>query len=122
MATRTTPTEVKEIYPTDMLDAAVQKYIDVANLIVTANVTCGLAAATLEEIERWITAHLIASTQERQTKSERLGEAEVVYSGEYGPGLQSTTYGQTAMMLDTCGGLSSMGKKAIKMTAITSFE
>ena len=122
MATRTTPTEVKEIYPTDMLDAAVQIYINVANTIVTANVTCGLTDAVLEEIERWITAHLIASTQERQTKSERLAEAEVVFTGEYGPGLQATTYGQTAMMLDTCGGLASMGKKAIKMTAITSFE
>ena len=122
MATRTTPAEVKEIYPTSMTDAAVQIYINVANIIVTANITCGLSAAILEEIERWLAAHLIASTQERQTKSERLAEAEVVFTGEYGPGLKSTTYGQTAMMLDTCGGLASMGKKALKLTAITSFE
>ena len=118
----TTPTEVKEIYPTDMTETQIQAYINVAEVIVAANVTCGLSTTVLEEIERWLTAHLIASTQERQTKSERLGEAEVVYTGEYGPGLESTTYGQTAMMLDSCGGLAAMGKKAIKMTSITSFE
>jgi len=122
MATRTTPTEVREIYPTDMTDDQIQAYINVANIIVTANITCGLSDTILEEIERWLTAHLITSTQERQTKSERLAEAEVVFTGEYGPGLQSTTYGQTAMMLDTCGGLASMGKKTLKLTAITSFE
>jgi len=119
---RTTPVEVKEIIDTSLTDSQITAYIGIANTIVTNNVTCGLAASALEEIERWLTAHLISITQERQVKKEKLGEAELTYAGEYGTGLKSTSYGQTVLMLDTCGGLANLGKKAINLTAVTSFE
>jgi len=129
MATRTTPDEVREIITTDLTDPQIQVWIDVANALVTANVTCGLSEATMEEIERQLTAHLISllptsGAGSLPVKRERLGEAEVTYvtSAFAGGGLKSTIYGQAALALDSCGGLGKMGKKAISLTAITSFD
>ena len=62
MARRVTATEVKVIITTALSDTAVEAFIDMANLEVTNTVTCGLAAATLKEIERWLSAHLISIT------------------------------------------------------------
>lgn len=129
---RTTVTEVREIITTTLTDPQVQTWIDIASAIVTANVTCGLSAATLEEIERQLTAHFISLLPSTEgggvtppIKKERLGEAEVTYEmGAYTSSEQlgTTVYGKTALMLDTCGGLANVGKKAISIKAITSFE
>lgn len=125
---RTTATEVREIITTTLTDDEIDVWIGVANTIVTANVTCGLSDAVLEEIERQLTAHFISllpgsGSGAMPIKKEKIAEAEVTYADVFsGGGLNSTVYGQTALMLDTCGGLANMSKKAIKMTAITSFE
>jgi hypothetical protein len=122
MASRVTPTEVKAIINTSLTDSAIDAYITSANSMVTNAVTCGLGAAVLKEIERWLTAHLIAITKQRQTTKEKLGEAAVEYAGTFGEGLKSTSWGQMALDLDACGGLAKLGKRAISVTAITSFE
>ena len=122
MAVRVTATDVRAIIPTSLLDAAIDAYIKIANPMVTNTVTCGLSEAVLKEIERWLTAHLISITQERMTTEEKLGEASVKYSGVFGEGLKSTTYGQMVLQLDTCGQFGNLGKKEITITAITSFE
>ncbi|KKL57637.1 hypothetical protein LCGC14_2233380, partial [marine sediment metagenome] len=105
-----------------LLDAAIDAYIAVANPMVTNTVTCGLSASVLKEIERWLTAHLISITKDRMTTEEKLGEATVKYSGRFGEGLKSTSYGQTVLMLDTCGSFAKLGKKDVKIIAVTSFE
>lgn len=123
MATRTTAAEVKQIMPTSLADAVVEYYITVAAEMVDdldANTTLG--ATRLEEIERWLAAHLIAITRERQGQKEKIGDAEITYAGKYGMNLQSTSYGQQAAMLDTSGTLAQLGKKKISIKAITSFE
>ena len=122
MAARVTATEVRVIIETALLDAAIEAYIAVANPMVTNTVTCGLSASILKEIERWLTAHLIAITKDRTTTEEKLGEASVKYSGRFGEGLKSTSYGQTVLMLDTCGSFAKLGKKDVKIIAVTSFE
>lgn len=129
---RTTVTEVREIITTDLTDAQVTTWINIANTIVTANVTCGLSDAVLEEIERQLTAHFISllPTSEGSgvglpIKSEKLGDASVSYDVSMftqGGTMGSTVYGKTALMLDTCGGLAAMGKRKISIKAITSFE
>ncbi len=119
---RVTATEVKAIITTALGDTAVEAFIDIANPMVTNTVTCGLAATTLKEIERWLTAHLISITQERMTTEEKLGEAAVKYAGVYGEGLKATSYGQMVLMLDTCGGFANLGKKAADIKAIPSFD
>ena len=122
MAVRVTATEVKVIITTSLADAAIESFIAIANAMVTSTVTCGLGAAALKEIERWLTAHLISITQERMTTEEKLGEASVKYAGVYGEGLKSTTYGQMVLALDTCNAFANLGKKAASIKAITSFE
>jgi hypothetical protein len=110
------------IITTSLLDTAIEAFIEIATAMVTNTVTCGLAAATLKEIERWLTAHLISVTQERMTTEEKLGEATVKYAGVYGEGLKSTSYGQMVLTLDSCGGFANLGKQAASIKSITSFE
>jgi len=120
---RTTNTEVSEILDTSLTGTQIDAYISIASAIITEHLTsCGLSDEELVEIERWLTAHLISITKERQAKSEKLGEAAVTYQGNFGSGLNSTTYGQTVMLLDTCGILAQLGKRTIKVHAITSFD
>lgn len=118
----TTAAEVKEILTTSLSDAAVEAYIAVATDMIADLTTTNLDTTRLELIERWLTAHLIAVTKERQTQEEEVGEARAKYTGKFGMNLQSTTYGQTASMLDTTGALAELGKKKIMIRAITSFD
>lgn len=130
MAARTTPDEVRDIITTTLEDPAIQVWIGVANTIVTANVTCGLGATVLEEIERQLTAHFISLLPSSSgggnmsVKSEKLGEAQVTYSDVFAgqKGIGTTIYGQAALALDTCGGLKNLSKKAASIKSITSFE
>lgn len=111
---RVTAAEVKEIINTSLTETQVTPYITSANVYVTDRLgSSTLAASTLKEIERWFTAHMIASTQERISKSEEAGGARIEYVGEYGEGLKSTPYGQMCISLDTTGLLVQEGKKKI---------
>ena len=119
---RTTATEVKEILDNSTLtDGQVNAYITTANLFVTNHLgSTTLDADTLADIERWIAAHTIVMTRERQAKKEEAGSAKIEYVGEFGMGLRQTSYGQTAIMLDTTNTLNALadGKKNIKIIAL----
>ena len=111
MAVRVTDAEVKEIIETTINTVP---FIIAANLLVTNTLgSTGLSAATLTEIERWVSAHLVA-IRVRQATKEKIADAEITFEGNQtsmGKGLLATTYGQQAIMLDTTGALSSLGKK-----------
>ena len=120
---RTNPTSVKTVLGSDLDDPIVDSYIQVANALVTEKLgSSDLGATRLEMIERWLSAHLIAITRERFAIRETIGEASVQYAGEFGRGLDSTSYGQMVMILDTTGELSKMSKKAVRIIAIDSFS
>lgn len=120
---RTTIAEVKLIIDTDLEDDNITAYITGANALVTDVLTdSGLGATTLEEIERWLTAHMIAATQERQSKKEEAGGAKVEYTGVYGDGLRLTSYGQMVLALDSTGAMAGLGGKSASIFAIPSFE
>lgn len=124
MANRVTLDEVKEIIETDLNNTSINAFILSANITVTAILGSDtvITTAQLKEIERWLTAHLIASSKERQAHSEKVGDANITYEGKTGKGLDSTTYGQQVMLLDTTGKIvSNIGKKRASITAITSF-
>lgn len=122
---RTTAAEVKEIMDNCTLeDDIVYVYIVAANALVTKilgdDTTIG--SVLLEEIERWFTAHMIASTRWRTTTREKIGDASVEYTGEFKQNLSSTPYGQMVMQLDVTGKMGNVGKKAASIHAVTSFD
>ena len=120
---RTTATEVKEIMGITLDDAIVDSYIVGANLLVTQVLTgSGFSDELLAEIERWLAAHMIATTRERVSKEEGAGGAFIKYAGEFGYGLSSTQYGQMVKVLDTSGGFSSLDKKKASLKVVTSFN
>jgi hypothetical protein len=124
MAVRTTAAKVKEIIETTQTDAIVDAFILGANRIVEDNLgDADLADETLDEIERWLAAHLLACTIERQAIKMGGGPAPAIeFTNQHGQGLELTTYGQMALALDTSGALASLGMKSASITALTSFE
>lgn len=117
---RTSVSEVKNIIPTSIGDSEIQSYIDTATALVDASLDGKLSDALLTQIEKWITAHLMSTTRLRQLKSGKAGPASAEYFGKDGMGLNSSTYGQQAILLDSTGTLSrqSNGKANSKLEAL----
>jgi hypothetical protein len=123
MANRVTPSDVKEIYNTTLADVVIEPYIDVANDLVTEKLATDWFSDTrLAMIEKFLAAHLIVSTRDRQAVEEEIGEARVQYANVFKEGLKSTSYGQTVLMLDTSGTFNSMSKRKVRIVAIESFD
>lgn len=117
--------EVRPIMDDCVLDKAViEAYITGANLLVTKilgdDTTIG--SDLLKEIEKWFTAHMIASTTHRSTKKEKLGDASVEYTGQFRENLSSTPYGQMVIQLDSTGKMGSVGKRNVNIHAVKSFD
>lgn len=125
---RTTATEVKQIIETTLIDSVVESYISAANTLMNSVLELEESEESsgeanhlrYTEIERWLAAHMIASTKERMAKSEEAGGAKITYMGDSGFGLQSTTYGQMVLLLDTSGAFAvqDMVKKKATWTSI----
>lgn len=98
---------------TAMDAATVAPFLTAANRIVTDRLTGhGIATATLEQIENWLAAHLIAmSDREPGLDEEQIGEARNKRSGKTATGLDATRYGQMAKALDPTGRLGQIGKR-----------
>ena len=124
MANRTTTPKVLEIYPTELETEQIEPYITIANeMLEDIPSDSGLSDSRLAEIERWLTAHLIEITREPKGIEEEIGgDTRIKYSDVFGEGLKSTRYGQMVSQLDTSGALAALGKKAVSIKAITSFE
>jgi hypothetical protein len=121
MAARTTATEVKKIIDTSLSDSIVEAYIGDANVMV--NEVLGTDTTDLlTSIEKWLTAHLIAMTQERVSIKEEAGTAKITYPDVFGQGLKATPYGQMVLTLDTSGSFAALGGKSATIEAIKSFD
>ncbi|MFW6002556.1 MAG: hypothetical protein ACOCQD_04380 [archaeon] len=118
MATATVD-EVRAIIDTNIEDTNVESYIDSASSLLSIWFS-GVTASQelLTELEKWVAAHLIAMTKERQAKEEGAGGAYIKYAGVFGTGLKTTSYGQTAIEIDTTNTLRSVSGKQIKFFAI----
>lgn len=121
---RVTAAEVKAILDDSSLSTTIiDTYITSANALVTEALgSSTLGAAVLKEIERWLAAHMISITRERQAYEEGAGGANIRYSGKFGSGLSSTTYGQMVLSLDTTGVMAGLGGREVKLVAIKSFD
>ncbi len=125
MANRTTAAEVKAILDnTALTPSQIDAYIISANIMVTQILGTTLIPDVLKEIERWLTAHMIATTKERIAAKEEAGTAKIEYTGKWGSGLSSTSYGAMVLSLDTTGAMASAstGLKSAYMYAIPSFD
>ena len=117
---RTTATEVKKIMATGLIDADVTNVIDFANRQVTIVLGGeGMTASVLQDIETWLTAHLITMGKERQAEKEKVeGISELWFQKKTGESLRSTTYGQTVIMLDSSGLMLQAAKQKVQIRAI----
>ncbi len=123
---RVTATEVKEIMDNcTVSDTVVNAFITSGTLLIDG-VFSGdsvIGTSLLKEIERWFVAHMLASTLSRTASEEKLGDAQIKYTGQWGKNLESTPYGQMVLQLDFTGKMkNSTGKQSANITAITSFD
>ena len=117
MSARVCASEVKQIISTSVEDEVLTaNFIDTAHAFVEANLvgnTCELTDAILAKIEMYLAAHFVAlassDSGSGSLKFEKLGDASESYDvSNLGAGLNSTSYGQTAVVLDTCGVLAGL--------------
>jgi len=120
MAKRVVASEVRQIMENCTLDdPTIDAYIVGANAIVIG--VFGDDTSTLsKEIEKWLTAHMIASSKQRQGLIEKLGDAAITYTGKFETELKSTTYGQMVLTLDISGKMGKIGKREASIYTITS--
>jgi len=114
MAVRTTPALVQGILLKDY-DAkgapALDPFILTASVIVD-QLTLLTNPTQQELVERWLAAHFYCQPDKPYQSRSSLG-ASGSFSGQTGQKLESTLYGQTALILDTSGGLASLMNRAV---------
>ena len=117
---RTTVARVLTILgETDISEIDIESYIGASNTFTTAQLgTSTLGDLVLEEIERWMTAHMISVSRQRMGKKEEAGSAKIEYIGIYGSMLNSTPFGQMVISLDTTGKMAAIGKKTASFNSI----
>lgn len=106
--------DVKNIIDTDLSDSIITSFIDDAY-----NFLMDVVGTENSTVQKWLAAHLIAFSRERQAKSEEAKGTGVTYTGNYTVSLYATSYGQTACSLDQTGLLAkASGKRTAKLSAV----
>lgn len=109
MSVRTVGEDVKAILDTSLTAEQVESYIQAASLIVDEQLVGeSLSDALLTEIEKWLAAHLVASTRDMRVQKESADGISLTYQGKTGLGLDATFYGQTTKRLDPTGKLGAL--------------
>lgn len=112
---RTTDEKVREIIDTDP-ELSLNLFISTANSLVTwltGKDTSGLLSAeALALIETWLAAHFYAH-RDQLFQSKSTGGASGSFQGQTQMSLNSTTYGQTAMLLDVTNNLSTLNQASL---------
>lgn len=123
MAQRTTVGKVRNILVSGKdYDGStnLQPFIDTATLIVdrvsTLDTGSVLSSSVLERMEAWIAAHLYC-TPDRPYQSRGMGRTSSGFQGQTGMHLDSTYYGQNALLLDFNGDLKRLSEGRKKATA-----
>lgn len=108
---RTTPSDVKNIFNTDLSDSAVSDWIDIASEVVDTidQAEDSVTDTRLTQIEKLLAAHY-ASAQDQRLSSTSRETASANYQGDTGMNLMGTKYGQQAVQLDPTGTLAELGK------------
>lgn len=87
----------------------------VDSVVATAKKADGVSdyytSGQLELIERWLAAHFY-TIRDNRAAAEKAGSVSINYQYDIGKMLSSSMQGQTALALDTAGGLASLSKQA----------
>lgn len=107
--------DVRVVIKTTLTDLQIDAIIaDAALLAEGCPVIEGFLATRQAAIVKWLTAHMLASTNAAgggALTSKSLGDASEDYARPtLGSGLSGTTYGMQALALDTSGCLAGLGK------------
>ncbi len=120
---RITGDQVKEIIETEYTGDQLEPFIIAANHIVNSYLSGqGLGESLLAEIERWLAAHLIASSIDPREQETRIGTVQVNVEGVTGMGLKFSRYGQQAMILDPTGILRQTDHPRAKFKSISEYD
>ena len=123
MANRTDVTTDKAIMDTALTNDEITPLIGQANRVVT--IVLGgstLTADELEDIETYLTAHLITIGPERQPQEEKVGDIWLKYQEKPKEFLASTTYGQMVLFLDSTGLMQVSTLKKITFSAVKQIQ
>jgi hypothetical protein len=108
---RTTATLVGGIIEVDENITDLSPFLTAANELVTeVCVPAGYTDARLELIERYLAGHFYAM-RDSQITAEAAGPVSTTYQGKVGLFLQNSLQGQSALALDTAGGLARLSKQ-----------
>jgi hypothetical protein len=112
-----TPDEIKAIMPTTLSDNSLVVFIDTGTALANEIFSSAIYSdERIKQIAMFLIAHLCA-TASPQMQSETIDGYRYEITGKFSDGLKSTSYGQTAIMLDTKGVLEGLSKKKASMTA-----
>lgn len=118
MAWRTTEEDVRAIISTDS-DNLIAPFIDTATAVVdyveSEDDNDVLTDALLREIEKYLAAHFYEHLDQAYTSKSTDG-ASAAFQGQFGMGLDSSKWGQTAKRLDVTGTLAAMDRTKHKIT------
>ena len=108
--TRVEVSDIRDIIDTKLGDTEIEAFILAANLIVTEDLSTKSVLSTerLQMIELYLSAHFV-TLRDRRESSRSLGDGSTTtFEGQTGLFLTSSHYGQTAIMLDSTGTLSTI--------------
>jgi len=119
--------DIKAIFPgsTVLTDAVITDALDTATVIVNEQLrpACSLTEDRYDKITKYLTCHIVSisiasiegSAAGGALTRDKLGQADQSYSAPdmTSFGLNSTRWGQMALVLDTCGKLSSMNSAQV---------
>ena len=113
--TTPTATQVRAAITTSLTDSQIDAIVSDAEVLLEGcSAFASYSGAKQTAILKWVSAHLIASTNSPGSGSltqKALGDANESYARPVlGPGMMGTTYGQQAIALDTSGCLANIGR------------
>lgn len=112
MAWRVTEDDVREIIDTNA-QISVVPFLDMANAltdyVVAQDSDSVLTASLLAGIEKNLAAHFYAA-RDQLYASKITERAEAIFQGQFGKRLESTDYGQRALVLDVTGTLDRLNR------------
>lgn len=126
MAVLATSDDVMEVMQNTSLD---ENYV--SSVLITADIILTkvyeyckepISDSLLLELQKYMAAHIIASTTNRITTDEKIGDAQVSYAGKFGMKYEATPYGQLLLTIDPTGLIAKSGKLGASINAIKSFS